>query len=236
MSKAQKPWEHAKSGGSEQDAIAERFVESISYDTRMYRQDIVGSLAHARMLRHVELLNDDELAAIENGLREIQHEIEQTGVTGWGGWKVELEDVHMCIEAALIEKIGEPGRKLHTGRSRNDQVALDLKLWIDDALRILSDDFHALFRALADMAERNGDTVMPSYTHLQRAQPIAAGGELMSWLTAFDRCLNRLMMMRVIDSGNPLGAGAIAGTSLPLDRDHTAEALKVGEPTPSSID
>jgi argininosuccinate lyase len=236
MSKAPKPWEHAKAGGSEHDELAARFVESLSYDTRLYKHDIAGSIAHARMLQKVGLLTAQELVAIERGLTEIEQEIEAAGVSGWRGWKIELEDVHMCVEAALIEKIGDPGRKLHTGRSRNDQVAIDLKLWITEASHTLSRDFEKLFAAFVELAERDGEIVMPSYTHLQRAQPIVAGGEIVAWLTAFDRCLTRLMMLNVTDSGNPLGSGAIGGSSLPLDRFHTAEALHVGEPMPSSID
>jgi argininosuccinate lyase len=236
MTSTQKPWEHAKAGGSQQDELAARFVESLSYDTRLYKHDIVGSLAHARMLSSTGLITAEDLREIERGLGEIRSEIEAGGVAGWEGWKVELEDVHMCIEAALIEKIGEPGRKLHTGRSRNDQVALDLKLWLNEATAGLEPLFTKLFKALVELAERDGDVVMPSYTHLQRAQPIAVGGEVVAWLTAFDRCLARLMMLRIVDSGNPLGSGAIAGSGLPLDRHQVAESLDVGEPTPSSID
>ncbi len=232
----QKPWEHAKAGSSQGDELAERFVESLSYDTRLYQHDIRGSIAHARMLSHVGLITPDELKAIEQGLGEICKEIEAAGITGWGGWKRSLEDVHMCIEASLIEKIGEPGRKLHTGRSRNDQVALDLKLWIEQAAGELNGLFTGLFEAFVGLAERQGDVAMPSYTHLQRAQPIAVGGEAVAWLTAFDRCLARLMMLRTVNSGNPLGSGAIAGSGLPLDRRHTAEALRIGEPMPSSLD
>jgi argininosuccinate lyase len=236
MNQTLKPWEHAKGGGSLHDALAARFVESLSYDTRLYRHDIAGSLAHARMLADVGLISRDELAQIEQGLTQIEHEITAAHVTGWPGWKVELEDVHMCIEAALIEKIGDAGRKLHTGRSRNDQVALDLKLWLNDAVAELEQEFTELFRAFVELAQRDGDIVMPSYTHLQRAQPIVAGGELIAWLTAFDRALTRLLMLRVVNAGNPLGSGAIAGSSLPLDRQATAAVLKVGEPSPSSID
>ena len=235
MAEARKPWEHAKSGGSETDAFAQRFVESLSYDRRLYQHDVAGSIAHARMLRHVDLITADDLSAIEGGLKQIESEIEQQG-DAWPGWKVELEDVHMCIEAALIEKIGEPGKKLHTGRSRNDQVALDLKLWIEEAAEQLEHKFDALFRAFIELAQRDGRIVMPSYTHLQRAQPIVAGGELLAWLSAFDRCLARFMMLVPVDSANPLGSGAIAGSSLPLDRQHVAEALCVGEPSPNSID
>lgn len=231
-----KPWEHAKSGaGSSHDPLAARFVESISYDTRMYKQDIAGSVAHATMLAQVGLITKKELAQIKKGLKEIQKEIDEQG-QNWPGWKVELEDVHMCVEAALIEKVGDAGRKLHTGRSRNDQVALDLKLWIEDAAADLQKRFDGLFKALVKLAQRDGRIVMPSYTHLQRAQPICVGGELIAWLSALDRCQSRLTALRTVNKSNPLGSGAIAGSGLPLDRDITAGLLPVGSPTPSSID
>ena len=142
----------------------------------------------------------------------------------------------MCIEAALIEKIGDAGRKLHTGRSRNDQVALDLKLWIEEAAGQLGERFDDVFAAFVELAERDGEIVMPSYTHLQRAQPIVVGGELMAWLAALDRAQRRITALRTVNRRNPLGSGAIAGSALPLDRDHTAGSLGVGSPTPSSID
>ena len=233
---AAKPWEHAKTGpGSADDPLAARFVESLSHDRRLYRQDIAGSIAHAQMLKQVGLIDAEELAAIEKALRDIQSEIDTAG-DDWPGWKIELEDVHMCIEAALIERIGDAGRKLHTGRSRNDQVALDLKLWIAEAVEQLSGRFDELYRALVELAQRDGRIVMPSYTHLQRAQPIVVGGELIAWLTAFERAERRLGRLATITRDNPLGSGAIAGTSLPLDRQVTAELLDVGPPCPSSID
>ncbi len=236
MNTQSKPWEHAKSGGSEQDELATRFVQSLSYDTRMYKQDIRGSIAHAYMLHDSKLITSDDLNAILSGLSRIQQEIEDAGITGWSGWKEELEDVHMCIEAALVARIGDSGRKLHTGRSRNDQVALDLKLWIQDAAKEISYVYETLLASLVKLAESDGKIPMPSYTHLQRAQPIVVGGELMAWASAFDRCLTRLMITSIIDSGNPLGSGAIAGSSLPLDRNHTADALQVGRPTSNSMD
>lgn len=225
MANTQKPWEHAKSAGSEHDALAARFVESLSYDTRLYKHDIAGSIAHARMLQKVNLITPDDLAAIERGLKEIEAEIEssrdeQGDFRGWGGWKIELEDVHMCIEAALIEKIGDPGRKLHTGRSRNDQVAFDLRLWLHDTEEIIGNAITDLIRAILKLAERDGDIVMPSYTHLQRAQPIVVGGELLAWVEAFQTAVNRFggkCGYGVIDD-SPLGSGAIAGSSLPLNR------------------
>lgn len=231
-----KPWEHAKSGsGSAHDPLAARFVESISYDTRMYKQDIAGSVAHATMLCEVGLINKKELSQIKKGLKEISKEIDEQGLD-WDGWQVELEDVHMCVEAALIAKIGDAGRKLHTGRSRNDQVALDLKLWIEDASADLSKQFDSLFKNLVKLAKRDGKIVMPSYTHLQRAQPIVVGGEILAWLTALDRCEKRIAALRQINNENPIGSGAIAGSGLPLDRKITSDLLPLGEPTPNSID
>ncbi|MHB1157727.1 MAG: argininosuccinate lyase [Phycisphaerales bacterium] len=225
MANTQKPWEHAKSAGSEHDALAARFVESLSYDTRLYKHDIAGSIAHARMLRKVNLITPDDLAAIERGLKEIEAEITAQG-DKWSGWKVELEDVHMCIEAALIEKIGDPGRKLHTGRSRNDQVAFDLALWIKSTTDGAGDQtmLTPLIKAFVGLAERSGEIVMPSYTHLQRAQPIVAGAEVLAWCEMLNRDEERLINVWTSASNfMPLGSGAIAGSSLPLDRTFVAE-------------
>ncbi len=226
-----KPWEHAKSGeGSGGDPLAARFVESLSYDRRLYKHDIAGSIAHARMLEKVGLINAKELKAIERGLKEIEKEIEASGPdygVNWKGWKVELEDVHMCIEAALIEKIGDPGRKLHTGRSRNDQVALDLRMWLWDAADECMNYIEDLKNAFVSLAKRDGHIVLPSYTHLQRAQPIVVGGELVAWIVAFMRSWDRLRCSNIdiYHDGSPLGSGAIAGSSLPLDRNFTGELL-----------
>lgn len=244
-----KPWEHAKAGGSESDALATRFVESLSYDTRLYDADIRGSIAHARMLESVGLISPDDLVAIERGLADIKREIESApaGPTAvgnppgqggtWPGWKVELEDVHMCIEAALVEKIGDPGRRLHTARSRNDQVALDLRLWLRDACAALAGKLDAVLRAFESLAQRQGDIVMPSYTHLQRAQPSTVGGELAAWHAMLAR--DRAEFARLASAAaaeNPLGSGAVAGTSLPIDRTRTTEALGFAAPSGSSID
>lgn len=235
-----KPWEHAKSGeGSATDPLAARFVESLSYDRRLYKHDIAGSIAHARMLKKVGLINAKELAAIERGLGEIQQEIEAAGPdygAAWPGWKVELEDVHMCIEAALIEKIGDPGRKLHTGRSRNDQVALDLRLWVAEQCVRLQQSLHTLRDAFLTAAESHGHVVMPSYTHLQRAQAATVGGELIAWAVAFERSSARFAVVKGEAGENPLGSGAIAGSSLPLDRFATTSLLGMSVPGPSSID
>jgi argininosuccinate lyase len=235
-SPAQKPWEHAKAGqGSGADPVAARFVSSLDTDRRMHKQDIAGSRAHVRMLEHVELLTAEQRRQIEQGLDQIEREIDEQG-DAWPGWKIELEDVHMCIEAALIERVGEVGRMLHTGRSRNDQIATDLLLWIEDAAAALNERFASVVGGFVELAERDGRIVMPSYTHLQRAQPIVAGAELLSWVSALDRSRRRLMALKGVNRRNPLGSGAIAGSGLPLDRQHTAAALQIGPPSANTID
>lgn len=230
-----KPWEHAKSSGSEADPLAARFVASLEVDRRLYDVDITGSTAHARMLHHVGLITADDLADIERGLLEIRGEIAEQG-DAWPGWRIELEDVHMCIEAALIEKTDDAGRKLHTGRSRNDQVATDLRLWIQAAVTNLVSRFDALERAFLSLASRDGRIVMPSYTHLQRAQPIVVGGELLAWQEALQTAKNRTICLGTFWNSSPLGSGAIAGSSLPLSRQTAAEAMGFDEVDANSID
>lgn len=243
-----KPWEHAKSGeGSATDPLAARFVESLSYDTRLYDADIRGSIAHARMLHAVGLISRDDLAAIERGLAEVRREIESApagptavGVPGaWGGWKFELEDVHMCVEAALVAKVGDPGRKLHTGRSRNDQVALDLRLWLADACEAVRAELAALCAAFDHLALRQGSVLIPTYTHLQRAQPARVGAECLAWKTMFERDAHHFLALKGDPLGVgacPLGSGAVAGSILPLDREMTAAALGFSTVAASSID
>lgn len=235
---SKKPWEHAKQGAAldAADRLAvERFVESLDVDRRLFEYDIQGSVAHARMLCATGLLTDDERRRIEEGLAEIRAEIEAEG-DAWSGWKHALEDVHMCIEAALVEKVGDAGRKLHTGRSRNDQVALDLKLWIVDAVRCVDTELLGVLRAFLAVAERDGAMLFPAYTHLQRAQPIVLGAELTAWMAALDRARQRLALLRDLNADNPLGAGAIAGTGLPIDRRHTAAALPLAGPSGNALD
>jgi argininosuccinate lyase len=243
-----KPWEHAKHGeGSAADPLAARFVESLSYDTRLYEADIRGSLAHARMLAGAGLISREDYTAIERGLSEVIREIEKSpagptavGVPGaWPGWKVELEDVHMCIEAALVEKIGDAGRRLHTGRSRNDQVALDLRLWLREATLTLSKSLAVLRESFVNLARAQGSIVIPTYTHMQRAQPGVVGAECMAWYAMFDRDQGLFMDMRKWEDGlsaSPLGSGAVAGSTLPLNRTQVAEDLRFDQPTLSSID
>ncbi|MEM7627311.1 MAG: argininosuccinate lyase [Planctomycetota bacterium] len=229
---SQKPWEHAKSSGSEGDPLAARFVSSLDYDKRLYKHDIAGSIAHAQMLHKVELITDEDLQQIEVGLRAIEAEIDEQG-DAWPGWKVELEDVHMCIEAALIEKAGDAGRKLHTGRSRNDQVALDIQLWLEESVHTIQGKGELLCKAFYQLAEKYGHIVMPSYTHLQRAQPIVVGSELMAWLAAI-RHSTFACQASAWEHQSPLGSGAIAGSSLALDRDFVAQSFPGDMQTPST--
>jgi argininosuccinate lyase len=204
------------------DKLAQSFVESISYDRRMYKQDIAGSIAHATMLAKVGLITDADRDAIISGLKSIESDIE----AGKFVFDESLEDIHMVIEDALIKRIGEPGRKLHTGRSRNDQVVLDLKLWLHGQTERLAAELADLQRALVALAQRSRDVVMPSYTHLQRAQPITAAAEALAWTEMFDRDQLRLAdIYGRLGYFMPLGSGAIAGTSLPLNPVETSLRL-----------
>jgi argininosuccinate lyase len=220
--------------GEATDRLAQGFVESISYDRRLYRQDIAGSIAHAAMLAQVGLITEVERQQIVAGLEGIRADIDAGKFT----FDESLEDIHMVIEAALIERIGEPGRRLHTARSRNDQVALDLSLWIHGEAIEIGKKLHDLCRAFVAMAARNGEIVMPSYTHLQRAQPIEAGAECLAWCTMFwrdaDRCATACVQTGAHDI--PLGSGAIAGSSLPIDSSITARQLGYESPPISSIE
>src|SRR5687767_10001352 len=177
----QKSWQARISEAT--DAIAQKFVESISYDQRLYKHDIAGSIAHATMLAKVKLITDADRDAIIEGLKTIERDIEAGNFV----FDQAMEDIHMVVEAELIKRIGEPGKKLHTGRSRNDQVALDLRLWLGKATNSIQHSLEDLCRAFYLLAERSADVVMPAYTHLQRAQPISAGAEALAWCTTFYR-------------------------------------------------
>jgi argininosuccinate lyase len=214
------------------DALGQSFVESISYDRRMYKHDIAGSIAHATMLAKVGLITDDERDKIVDGLKSIEKDIESGNFV----FDESLEDIHMVIEDALIKRIGEPGKKLHTGRSRNDQVATDLLLWLDEAASEIDKKLESLCRAFVSLAERSRGIVMPSFTHMQRAQPIVAGAEAIAWCSMLSENFNRLARFNRKEMENPLGSGAIAGTSLPLDLDATRESLGFGGVSPSSIE
>lgn len=213
------------------DSLAQSFVESISYDRRLYKHDIAGSIAHATMLAKVGLITDGERDKIIEGLKSIERDIEAAKFT----FDQSLEDIHMVIEAALIDRVGESGKKLHTGRSRNDQVALDLLLWLDEANQQIDAKLEALCCAFVGLAQRSRDIVMPSYTHLQRAQPILAGAEALAWCSMLSENFNRAARFARKAMESPLGSGAIAGTSLPIDAAHTAKSLDLFGPPPSSI-
>jgi argininosuccinate lyase len=233
MAEQNKSWQARISEAT--DAIAQSFVESMSYDWRLYKVDVAGSIAHATMLAKVGLITDADRDAIVKGLKEIESEIDRDGPK-WAGFKPELEDIHMCVESELTKRIGEPGRKLHTGRSRNDQVATDLMLWLSDAGREIGSRIHLLCNAFLQLAHRSKDVVMPSYTHLQRAQPISAGAEAFAWYWMFekDKCV-LTSQTDTVDNDSPLGSGAIAGTSLPLNAKLTAELLHFDDGPVSSI-
>jgi argininosuccinate lyase len=197
-----------------------RFTESVSFDRRLWRQDIRGSRAHARMLQHAGLLTPTEARAILRGLDRIEAQIE----SGRFAWKPELEDVHMNIEAELTRRV-PAGAKLHTGRSRNDQVALDLRLWVRDQLTGLVSDVQALQRALVALGERERAVVLPGYTHLQRAQPVYLAHHLLAYVEMLARDRERLEQAGARANVCPLGSGALAGSTLPLQRERVARLL-----------
>lgn len=214
------------------DAFVEAFTASVGFDHRLARHDIQGSKAHAAMLAEIGVLTAEERDAIISGLDAIRTEIEQ----GAFAWSVALEDVHMNIEARLTERLGEVGKKLHTGRSRNDQVATDLRLYLRDALDDVAMLIRRLQEALVDSAEREADTLMPGYTHLQVAQPVTFGHHLMAWYEMLDRDHDRLQDCRRRVNVMPLGAAALAGSTFPLDRAYTARLLGFERPAANSLD
>ena len=213
-------------------AVMERINASISFDREMYRQDIAGSRAHAAMLVDAGIITAEDGAAIEKGLTQIETEIEAGTFT----FSPALEDIHMNIENRLVELVGEPGRRLHTARSRNDQVATDLRLWVRDAIDGIDHAIADLQSALLDQAETHAATVMPGYTHLQTAQPVTVGHHLMAYAEMLMRDRGRFADARQRMNESPLGAAALAGTSFPVDRHATAAALGFDRPMRNSMD
>ncbi|HUS72908.1 MAG TPA: argininosuccinate lyase [Sedimentisphaerales bacterium] len=230
MGKSKKSWEKRLAG--QPDPMTVAFVESLSYDKRLYKYDIVGSIAHAQMLAEQKLITRTELKAIKDGLIEISQEIAE------GRFKFDktYEDIHMAIEAALVAKIGEPGKKLHTGRSRNDQVAADIRLWMRDEIEVLQTKITGLQKAFVKLAGKYVKDVMPAYTHLQRAQPIIIASYLLSFVEQFERDFIRLKNCKEMLNVSPLGCGAVAGSTLPLDRKSTAKQLGFSDISYNSID
>jgi len=214
------------------DPRVEEFTESVSFDRRLYAHDIQGSLAHAKMLEKVGLLAPEECCAIQQALEQIRQEIEQ----GRFVFRPELEDIHMHIERALIERLGDTGRKLHTARSRNDQVATDLRLWVREAIDQIDRRLLALQAAFVGRCEADMDVILPAYTHLQRAQPVLAPHYWLAHCERFERDRSRLADCRRRTNVLPLGCAALAGTSLPIDRDELAERLGFEQVAANSLD
>lgn len=204
------------------DAFVEEFTASIQFDHRMYRQDIQGSIAHAKMLKAVGILNKQELKDIMTGLASIQQAIEAGEVE----WSIKQEDIHMNIESRLTDLIGITGKKLHTGRSRNDQVATDIRLYLRDEIdEILLPEMKRLLKGILIIAEKEAETIMPGFTHLQTAQPVTFGHHMMAWYEMILRDIERLEDCRKRINTLPLGSAALAGTTYPIDRTITAKAL-----------
>jgi argininosuccinate lyase len=214
------------------DAFVEAFTASVQFDQRMYKQDIAGSRAHAQMLADVGVLTRKDLKAIQAGLDQVEQEISSGKLT----WSVAREDLHMNIEARLTEIIGEAGKRLHTGRSRNDQVATDIRLYLRDEIDVILQQIAHLQKGLVDLAEREAGTIMPGFTHLQVAQPVSFGHHMLAWYEMLLRDASRLRDCRTRMNQSPLGAAALAGTTYPIDRKMTARALGFSAPTANSLD
>ena len=214
------------------DAFVAEFTASIGFDARLYRHDIEGSIAHATMLAKCNVITEDEKTAIVEGLKAVQADIEKGDMQ----WSVAVEDVHMNVESALTNKIGIVGKKLHTGRSRNDQIATDIRLYLREEIDHLASEVTRLQKAMITLAQNETDTIMPGFTHLQTAQPVTFGHHLMAWNEMLQRDYERLMDCRKRVNIMPLGAAALAGTTYPIDRTITAELLGFERPTENSLD
>lgn len=214
------------------DESLARFSESISFDHRLYRQDIQGSIAHAIMLCRQGLLSPEELESIRTELKNIEGRLDR----GELPFRIELEDIHMHIEQALIDALGDVGRKLHTARSRNDQIATDLRLWVRDGLDRVDRLLLQLQQAFVGRCERDAGVIVPAYTHLQRAQPVLAAHYWLAYVEKLERDRSRVADCRRRVNSCPLGGAAVAGTSMPIDRHHTAELLGFESVAANSID
>ena len=214
------------------DAFVQRFTASVDFDRRLFQQDIDGSVAHAKMLVKAGILTAAEVSKILDGLESIRQDITDDKFE----WSVALEDVHMNIEAALTSRIGDVGKKLHTGRSRNDQVATDIRLYVRGEIDQIAELITRLQSALLGVAEKEASTIMPGFTHLQTAQPVSFGHHMMAWYEMLDRDYARLLDCRKRVNVSPLGAAALAGTTYPIDRYFTAEQLGFDAPTRNSLD
>ncbi|MCJ8170518.1 argininosuccinate lyase [Atopomonas sediminilitoris] len=214
------------------DAFVARFTASVEFDKRLYKHDIQGSIAHATMLAKVGVLSDAERDSIIDGLTAIRSDIE----AGQFDWRVDLEDVHMNIEAKLTERVGIVGKKLHTGRSRNDQVATDIRLWLREEIDVILGEITRLQQGLLEQAERHAEVIMPGFTHLQTAQPVSFGHHLLAWFEMLSRDYERLVDCRKRTNRMPLGSAALAGTTYPIDRSVTCELLGFEAISGNSLD
>ncbi|MBL8337073.1 MAG: argininosuccinate lyase [Rhodoferax sp.] len=212
--------------------LVKRYTSSVFFDQRLWKQDIRGSLAHAEMLCHQGILGADDLAAIQRGMATITQEIENGSFT----WKLDLEDVHLNIEARLTQLVGDAGKRLHTGRSRNDQVATDVRLWLRDEIDLIDGLLAQLQTALLALAEQHADAILPGFTHLQVAQPVSFGHHMLAYVEMFARDAERLQDVRRRVNRLPLGAAALAGTSYPLDRERVAATLGMEGVCQNSLD
>ncbi|MEG1537865.1 MAG: argininosuccinate lyase, partial [Clostridiales bacterium] len=214
------------------DKFAEDFQSSIGFDQRLYAEDIEGSMAHAAMLGKQGIISESEAMQIKEGLLQVKQDIE----AGLVVFDVAAEDIHMNIEQLLTKKLGPLGKKLHTARSRNDQIAVDLRLWLRKQIIVMEESLRELIKVLLAKAEQHQDTVMPGYTHLQIAQPITFAHHLLAYVQMFDRDISRLQDCVARMNECPLGCGALAGTTFPIDREQTARALNFAAPTANSLD
>ncbi|WP_298013301.1 argininosuccinate lyase [uncultured Aquabacterium sp.] len=212
--------------------LVKRYTASVFFDKRLWKADIQGSLAHADMLAAQGLISADDLAAIQKGMAQITAEIE----SGQFEWKLDLEDVHLNIEARLTQLVGDAGKRLHTGRSRNDQVATDVRLWLRGEIDEIGVLLTELQKALVDVAEQNADVILPGFTHLQVAQPVAFGHHLLAYVEMFARDAERMIDLRKRVNRLPLGSAALAGTSYPLDRERVARTLGFEAVCQNSLD
>ena len=212
--------------------VSSAYTVSIHYDRRLYRQDIAGSIAHARMLAKQGIITDADAASIEQGLQEIRQEIEDGNFV----WRPELEDIHMNVESRLHEKIGDVAGRLHTARSRNDQIALDVRMFTKDAIRDIIGAIHDLRTSLVSQAEANADVVMPGYTHVQRAQPVLFAHHMLAYFEMFGRDAERFRQAYRRADVMPLGSGALAGLPYPINREFVAQELGFSRVSRNSMD
>lgn len=212
--------------------LVKRYTASVDFDKRLAPFDIQGSLAHADMLASIGVISADDLSAIQRGMDQILNEI----ANGDFAWSIDLEDVHLNVEKRLVELIGDAGKRLHTGRSRNDQVATDIRLWLRQEIDLAHDLLEQLRLRLAHLALQHADTILPGFTHLQVAQPVTFGHHLLAYAEMFGRDAERLVDCRKRVNRLPLGAAALAGTSFPIDREHVARSLGFDEVCRNSLD